>query len=794
MRKKKFFILFALMMLAVPTLTSCSGLIDAILGNEDKPVTTEPVSESVIKAGAKDVLNGKMIFRVNADSLDKYKIPVAALKDLEITPMDESDTYEIESKLIDGERYITYKLKKEPEPGIEGIRLHVVPKGNPELGRHCLVLFSKRPAESAASRTRAESNNLYYYDLKCADALGKGTYIFQDPLTTRKKTIINHIRYKDIANKDVAEFEEYFTNSMQQATWSQSEKEYSTLEEMTSDWSVSIGISGSGKGKSGILSGGLNINLSSKEFSQNAFEYYLMQYRGNVGYMKLQMDKFEKTNNTKLTQNTKYLLHAVDSDFVDQLQLSVSDFNKEQFVKDWGTDLITQISVGALYYYIYSRKTNVYSTSVGYDAGLSVSYQASQLPQGNDNKNDDDWLKVLAQAIAKNLSNDQNNQNKSSNKISADVDWSQNWSDYSSVTEASSTSYALGGKASTNLDDWTASLNDDTYAVISFKTSEDTDNNSHLMTIDSFAKLLYDGIELLFSEGEIDTGDKDLIDNMKANIEGLAAAREAFIEEHTITQTDNGKLVVADFLVKHCGDLEPGMPKPFIGSISIGQNKTETLIYYPIMANTYSPNSDYHGYGLDASTDCYVDAHDNNDQYFYYALGHENDVNGIVDVMLEDEGWMNDNGGLWDVYTKRGDNSDVGDNDDRNFVYVTYASKGDKRITAIGLCKQYDKDLQGKNNYEKAVITKGEDFDPTLIIGSTGGAELSTENSTETKNAWKNWWKTGDVYNMTAHAWHDDDNAQNRFGVVYKYTELPIGRVTWNTVQQPKTRESKDIP
>ena len=100
-----------------------------------------------------------MIFRVNADSLDKYKIPVAALKDLEITPMDESDTYEIESKLIDGERYITYKLKKEPEPGIEGIRLHVVPKGNPELGRHCLVLFSKRPAESAASRTRAESNN-----------------------------------------------------------------------------------------------------------------------------------------------------------------------------------------------------------------------------------------------------------------------------------------------------------------------------------------------------------------------------------------------------------------------------------------------------------------------------------------------------------------------------------------------------------------------------------------------------------------------------------------------------------
>ena len=789
MKKLNQWVLAATLICGSITLTSCSGFIDAVLGTEDNPVTTDPVSETVVKAGAKDVLNGKMIFRVNADSLGKYKIPVAALKDLEITPLDESDTYELEPKVIDGERYITYKLKKEPEPGIEGIRLHVVPKGNPERGRHCLVLFYKRPAESAATRTEEETNNLYYYDLKCADALGKGTYIFQDPLTTRKKTIINHVRYKDIANKDVAEFEEYFTTSMIEASWSQSEKEYSTLEEMTSDWSVSIGISGSAKGKSGILSGGLNIDLSSSEFSQNAFEYYLMQYRGDVGYMKLQMDKFEAGNNTKLAQNTKYLLHAVDSDFVEQLQMPVSDFKKDKFVKDWGTDLITQISIGALYYYIYSRKTNVYSTSVGYDAGLSVSYQASQVPNDS-SKNNDDWLKVLAQAIAQNLSSDKNNQNKSSNKISASVDWSQNWSEYSSVTEASFTNFALGGKASTNLDDWTTSLNDDTYAVISFKTSEDTDNNSHLMTIDSFAKMLYDGMELLFPEDELDPDDKVLKENMKANVDGLADAREAFIEEHTITQTDNGKLVIADFLVKHCDDLEQGMPKPFIGEITIGKKK-ETLIYYPVMANEYNPNSDYDGYGLDASTDDYVDATDKNNQSFYYALGHENDVNGISDVMLEDEDWMNNNGGLWDIYSRRGDNSDVGDNDDRNYVYVKFASKGDSRITAIGLCKQYDLDEQGKDNYEKAVITKGEKFDPTLIIGSTGGAELSTGNSPDTKTEWKNWWKNGDVYNMTAHAWHDDDNAKNKFGAVYKYTELPIGRVTWNTVQQPKGREEK---
>lgn len=778
------------------TLTSCSGLIDAVFGTEDNPVTTDPVSETVVKAGSKDVLNGKMIFRINADSLDKYKIPVAAVKDLNITRLDESDTYGVEMKEIDGERYITYKLMKEPEPGIEGIRLYVEPKGKPERGRHCLLLFYKRPAEVAG--TRSAETNLSRYSLECADALGKGTYIYDDPLVTRTKTIINHDRYKDISNVDPAKFDEYFTSNLSENIKVQSEKEYSTLEEMTYDWSVNIGISASAPLKGGgILSGGLNLDVNGSEYTQNSFEYYLMHYKYTKGFMKMQMSKFEKENNTNLANNMKYLLHAVDSDFVGQLALE--NLNTKKFVQDWGTDLITQISVGGLYYYIYSRKTNIYSTSVGYDAGLNISYQSN--PQAGSDANQD-WMKTLAKAIAKELGSSGNSGGGSSGgkqgntSVSVNVDWSQNWSEYSQATEAHSLSIALGGDPSTTLEGWTGSLGENNLSVVSFKIPGESNegDNSRLIPISDFAKMIYDGIEAIFKGRELTEDDQTVLNRMKANVDALPEARANLIDDNTIKQTDNGKLVIADFMVKKCGDLEPGMPKPFVSNDNVDK---KYLVYYPIMASEYHPNSDYYGYGLDASCDDFIDATgDTNDQYFYYAVGHENDVNGIVDVLFESESWMKDdeNGYLADYYYMRGDNSNPGVGDDDNYVWVKYASKKDKnRITAIGLCKQYDMDEQKEVNYEKAVVTNGEDFNPIRhLYGCTGGSELAYPCTPDQKNDWVDWWQNGNVYNMTGHAWHDSDNkGVNLFGAVYKYTELPIGRITWNTVQQPKGREEK---
>ena len=95
-------------------MTSCSGFIDAVLGTEDTPVTTEPVSENVIKAGAFDVANGKIFHYIDVNRLQDYKMPVAALKDVVVQPED-NEYFDLKVEEINGERYIVPYQKKDPE-------------------------------------------------------------------------------------------------------------------------------------------------------------------------------------------------------------------------------------------------------------------------------------------------------------------------------------------------------------------------------------------------------------------------------------------------------------------------------------------------------------------------------------------------------------------------------------------------------------------------------------------------------------------------------------------------------
>ena len=60
--------------------------------------------EPAVIEGRKDIMDGKLIIRLDANNLDQYHIPVFTLRNLDLEC--QSDYYEFDQEVINGTRYI----------------------------------------------------------------------------------------------------------------------------------------------------------------------------------------------------------------------------------------------------------------------------------------------------------------------------------------------------------------------------------------------------------------------------------------------------------------------------------------------------------------------------------------------------------------------------------------------------------------------------------------------------------------------------------------------------------------
>ena len=165
---------------------------------------------------------------------------------------------------------------------------------------------------------------------------------------------------------------------------------------------------------------------------------------------------------------------------------------------------------------------------------------------------------------------------------------------------------------------------------------------------------------------------------------------------------------------------QKGEPKP----ICAKDYRGEWRMYYPMMANAYSPVKEDIYYALETSQDEYNVGIDRSDHYWYYALASERDCNyGLLDVTFVHEEDV-DTG-----YYKRGEcaRTDIGLSVQKRYVVVKPLDEGDK-----------DADALRKKRLTAFAIR---DKDTEKIIASTGGSELRANAYQSEIDTFNNFWK-----------------------------------------------------
>lgn len=604
----------------------------------------------------------------------------------------------------------------------------IAPKNAPGAGRH--IFIAGRPTLSgASSKVRSATDPGDPMLSVYSDHIGQSTYAFAQ----QGSKITSILDYSTLCDLDAT----YVVVTSTDPDIAMSEKSGLDSGSMMEQFSLDLGVdfkkvkkTATGfsltKGPGGLfskivpnkpkvtsISGTVNFGMSGSVATSYDYEYYYNYFTVGRSEIQVRMNLFELSENNQRPDTMLLLL--IDDKFVDQLKNANPDtFNYEQFLTEWGTDVVTQATFGGYCLYYYGRKENTYETSLDIDASaeMKVSHPSSE---------GKDWIDVY--------------KDNHSPYFSSSVDLTYMNSKYRSASDTQSNYICLGGNMTNDdadkwLDSFNTNENSQNWALISYRTKAssslaDSDSNWNLYPIDQMGKNLLD-MFVAYNLNKLTHRDSLVMNRMTHLIDSLSTERIKFIEKNANAMTDRTKLVVADFkMINGSNGHKKGEP-----TSKVLEDPRETgkyRIYYPIMANKYNHYSKDEGYALETTQNAYYNgALDNQDHYWYYALGHEDDCEGIVDVQFLDK--------TPEFYVRRGDSSDPGGLVvTNNYVCVRYFDKGvhdpSQKITAIGLYRKH----------------KG-DFDPCRVIGSTGGSELRWHYNETEYNAWFNWWNTGASY------------------------------------------------
>lgn len=540
-------------------------------------------------------------------------------------------------------------------------------------------------------------------DVNYARSIGKGTKLWGDMGNVTFPILdFNQIYELLQSNEKIALQSIFFETS--------GEKYLSSLEKLGANLGLSVANQKIGKiAFSGSASYGINKSTSKSSY----YEYYIGYYGKKMSEVKLNQDwiynqdslltLIDKTVNDVLNNPGTKAYQRYSND-------SVGIFN---LLEEYGTHVILQAAFGGNYTVLYGREENAYETTVGHDAGASIGAKKPMYENGN-------WKSIYL--------------NKTSSPA---ISGSGDVSTYNQENDVASKSFfvikAQGGNASEDMDAWDKSLTADSknsWIPISYALEGDSKEKSPLLPIEELV---------------VDTERKDAIKKYV----------DAFINKH-IPQTVESPMIVVDFMMKAAGtnDRKDGMPEAFIGKDPYGQKRW----YYPMMANTNAPADA--GYAIETSGSDYYVVAENDDHYWYYALGHvdeSNGVYGITDIKFSEGG--DENG-----YTKRGDDVHTGISAlplvEKRSVHLKYANKDTKIenvIKAIGLQYFGDED----------------DPDDDKIIASTGGSEMTYPFGTDTR--FEDYWKKGSFKVVKTHWWAGGAIIQNcDFRPVYSTNNLNV--------------------
>ena len=655
--------------------------------------------EPAVIEGRKDIMDGRLLFRLDANNLDQYHIPVSTLRNLDFEY--QSDYYEFKQEVIGGTRYIIPVAKAVQPDYAHIVKLKASLKDEPERTRVVFLVFYK----DDAGNTRSLSG----LDADYSSVLGKGTNSFGKLGNTTQSVLlydaikhlpethvtINPAYHEKVISLNCQDKQETFKNWTGelgvdlQKTFRKKNRVYdlSILDyKLVETKEIKSKLNGSVD---------LGVDVSIKEAVD--YEFSLNIAKAHCSEISMDMERYEwGGNNAKVDT---LLFSLVNPDFVDQLEVDSTKFDPVKFMDRWGTDVITRGAFGASWVYIYGRKQNIYETTQNYDAHVAVKVTKPKNVE----------IQNMAQFFAM----------KAAGVDGTDVDAKYSYmnENYDETTKAITAKMTYGGHVGKN--EWSEftngiETNPALWTLMSYRlsgdteTEEDIDEGHKIYPIENMA---YNLLVMYYQRTMNDTTLTDKGDQMKtfqhylANVNAISNAKPDYIDKNSLVVEKRSDMFLVDVMMKSGKNgKQKGEPKPFCAKDYRG----EWRMYYPMMANANSPVKEDIFYALETSQDEYNVGIDRSDHYWYYALASERDCNyGLVDVDFVHEKDI-DTG-----YYKRGEcaRTDIGLSVEKRYVVVKPLDEGDSTAVA-----------NKKNTRLTSFAIR--DKDTEKIIASTGGSEL----------------------------------------------------------------------
>lgn len=725
------------------TMTGCSDDDDPEYVEGSKPMEQVRFSD--------DLIHGGIIYHTEYTEAEGFDIPIKTLEPVSFKICNNSDFILKTITDEDGRQHVIGSHDGAFDDDKEVLVVRGQSDKDPSNFRHFIVVVTnadksnqvKAPTRSNASNMARAYGDFMGFGTKCFNMVGNVTYsILQSSLIpVEDQNLVSAI---EMDETDMFELSgETFLNTMN--TWSfNAGLSFAGMKSLSKDWK---------------MKGCLDFEIGGKLNTSEDFEYYLNVYKVLRGEVTYNMKEFERMTTSKNVENTKAFLHYVSSGFInDVLDRENEYFDTESFFDYWGTDMISQAQIGGFRIHVHQRETNIYENSIGFDASLELKGVQSTPsdPSGGTGTTDNTkgWYDIYKA--------------KNSPYMGGSIGGGYQSEEYFSATKQKTFAKSFGGNPSLEsepskwIDGFNYQDNDVKWQPISYRRKSDSKLDSlwNLYPIDQMAENVLTAIENIYAcvdTLKLNHNDSLILQNAHANVAKLREDRIDYISRNLRYPERGSRLVLCDVMMKYDKKVaQSGKPEPFVAKDPRNANKKRT--YYPMMANKFfdkkKQTENQRGHAINTNVGCFIAGVPSGSHYWYYALAHEDDCTGIVDITFYDH--------LEDGFSYRGDPANMGSglcNYPKKVCVKYFDSSRDvtsQKITAFGI---FD-DHKEVNN----------------IIASTGGSELSLYATSSEEKYWNDFWKGAkDHHKWPRYAFYHGWSSIPH-GIYVKYTtkDLPI--------------------
>lgn len=616
----------------------------------------------------------------------------------------------------------------------------------------------------AEEETRADMTPEESLHSRYGSFLGKGTMCFGDLGNQRRDILVFD---QLLRSTDPGLFQ--CNDNLTQVEFT--ELHETSFSSLMHSFGMNIGLSGKVKG----VNVGFSYGYSSMKKESNDYEYLMLNCHVKRAEMKINIENLQRMA-TKNERTAAEFLSYVTPLFNEEVVETPNRILIPDVIYDrYGTDMMVQGILGGVYSMVFVREENIHESKIQHDFSAHAQHKEKEDTTGYK------WYNYLRE-------------HSSDEDFKTNISITYQDQNYFKSSKAETRVLSRGGYATIkDPAKWVEAFNDrskcDHWELIQYNVSSDglqeaLEDKWFLYNIDRVADNVVDAVEYLFTcYGKMSEADRLVIENARANAASLCTHRDDYLEKQIILDKEKSPLVICDvMMINEPERRKGGKPEIFVAPDPFDKTKMRT--YYPMITNQYfdpkQGSKAMRGMPIDTNDDVFLASGHTTSHYWYVALAHRDDCNGIVDIKFATDGEAPSG------YIKRGDHGSHGLSGllpHKRYVYVRFGdstTSPSNLITAFGLYDDHD-------DYKKKFPGDNETY---RIFASSLGAEIPSVHTGQQIVAFHEFWKKG--FMKGNKAFYSGGGAHpHSFYPVYSTQPLPLSELSKVNRPYPKWGEDR---